>query len=301
MAQAMAPQALDVYLAWPLCPGVIDLVNPVQVVLRWDVVVDGDFVLDARLESLESICMRQRLQTVSQIPLRVLELPAKLAQVCGLLLECATCTLVSPDLGLECDVFFEVEGFVDKHCERLILKEKVFFFGAKNTAGVWVLAGLEVAGFNGATTTARCEDLGERGREVVLNEWDGDSSGAIECRDVAVVGVWDPTRAGVDADERSVACGGATSLDEVADEVVNGYDDSRVVDFGDRGRATSNVDDLLQELLCSNAEIVANGFGDQLGVEQGDWEDWSGGVNRMDFVAIATDEGVLFREFLQRG
>jgi hypothetical protein len=53
--QATAPQALDVYLTRPLCPGVIDLVDPVQAVLWWDVVVDGDFVLDARLEPLEGV------------------------------------------------------------------------------------------------------------------------------------------------------------------------------------------------------------------------------------------------------
>jgi hypothetical protein len=56
MAQVTAPQALDVHFTWPLCPGVIDLVDPVQVVLRWDVVVDGDFVLNVRLESLEGVC-----------------------------------------------------------------------------------------------------------------------------------------------------------------------------------------------------------------------------------------------------
>ena len=79
VAQATAPQALDVYLTRPLCPGVVDLVDPIQAVLRRDVVVDGDFILDTWLEPLEGICSRQCLQTVSQFPLRVLELPAKLA------------------------------------------------------------------------------------------------------------------------------------------------------------------------------------------------------------------------------
>jgi hypothetical protein len=64
------------------------------------------------------------------------------------------CTPVPPDLGLEHDILLEVEGFVDKHGKRLVLEEEVFFFGAKNTTGVWVLVGSEVAGLNGAATTA---------------------------------------------------------------------------------------------------------------------------------------------------
>jgi hypothetical protein len=123
------------------------------------------------------------------------------------------CTPVSPNLGLERDVLFEVEGFVDEHGERLVLEEEVFFFGMKNTVGVWVLAGSEVMGLDDAATTARREDLGEWGRKVVLDEGDGDLGGAIERCNVAMVGVWDPTRTGVDADEGSAACRGSTSLD----------------------------------------------------------------------------------------
>jgi hypothetical protein len=55
VAQAMAPQALDVYFTWPLCPGVVDLVDPIQAVLWRDVVVDGDLVLNMRLKPFEGI------------------------------------------------------------------------------------------------------------------------------------------------------------------------------------------------------------------------------------------------------
>jgi hypothetical protein len=245
VAQATAPQALDVYLTRPLCPGVVDLVDPVQVILQWDVVVDGYLVLDMGLEPFKGVRARQRLQAVPQFPLHVLELATKLAQVHGLLLECAAGTPVSPDLSLERDVLLEVEGFVDEHREQLVLEEEVFFFGTKNTVGVWVLAGSEVTGLDGATATACRKDLGEWGGKVILDKGDWDPGGAIERRDVTVVGVWDLTRAGVDADEGSIACRGATSFDKVADEVINGHDDGRVIDFGDGGCATSNVDDLL--------------------------------------------------------
>jgi hypothetical protein len=221
--------------------------------------------------------------------------------VCGLLLECTTCTPVAPDLGLERNVFLEVEGFVDEHGEWLVLEEEVFFFGTKNTARVRVLAGSEVVGLDGATVTTHREDLGEWGREVILDKGDWDSGGAIECRDVAVVGVRDPTRAGVDADEGSVACGCATSFDEVADEVVNGHDDSGIVDFRGGRRAATDVYDLLYEFFSSGAEFMTDGFGDWLRVEQWDWEDRSGGIDRVNFVAVVADEGVLLRELLERG
>jgi hypothetical protein len=55
MPQPAAPQAIDVHLAWPLCPGVINLINPVQVVLRQDVVVNGDLILDARFKPFEGV------------------------------------------------------------------------------------------------------------------------------------------------------------------------------------------------------------------------------------------------------
>jgi hypothetical protein len=48
-----------------------------------------------------------------------------------------------------------IEGLVDEHGEWLVLEEEVFFFGAKNTMGVWVLAGSEVVGLNGAAAAAR--------------------------------------------------------------------------------------------------------------------------------------------------
>jgi hypothetical protein len=210
-------------------------------------------------------------------------------------------TLVAPDLGLECDVLLEVEGFINKHGEWLIFKEQVFFFGAKNTAGVWVLAGSEVAGLDGAATTAHREDLGERRQEVVLDEGDGDSGSAIERCNVAVVGVWDPTRAGVDADKGSVVRGCTASFNEVVDKVIDGHDDSGVVDFGDRGRAAADMGDLLDELFSGEAEVTVDGFWDQLQVEWRDWQDRGSGVDRVDFVAVAADEGVLFRELLERG
>jgi hypothetical protein len=225
----------------------------------------------------------------------------KLSQVCGLLFECVTCTLVAPDLGLERDVFLKVKGLVDEHCERLILEEEIFFFGTKNTTGVRVLAGSEVACLDGATATVHREDLGEWGGEVVLDKRDGDSGGAIEHCDVAMVGVRDPTRAGVDTDEGSIACGGATSLDEVTDKVVDSHDNGRVIDFGDGGRAVANVVDLLNELFSSLSEVVTDGLGNWLQVEWQDWEDRSGGVNCVDFVAIATDEGVLLQELFEHG
>jgi hypothetical protein len=53
--QPATPQALDVHLTRPLCPGVIDLVDPIQAVLWWDVVVNGDLVLNMRLEPFEGI------------------------------------------------------------------------------------------------------------------------------------------------------------------------------------------------------------------------------------------------------
>jgi hypothetical protein len=55
MPQPVIPQALDIDFAQPLCPGVIDLVNPIQVVLQWDVIVNGDLILDMRFEPLEGI------------------------------------------------------------------------------------------------------------------------------------------------------------------------------------------------------------------------------------------------------
>jgi hypothetical protein len=231
----VAPQALDVHLTWPLCPGVVDLVDPIQAVLQWDVVVNGDLVLDMRLEPFEGVHLWQCLQTVSQFPLCVLELAAKLTQVHSLLLECMMCTLVLPDLSLECDILLEVEGFVNKHGEGLVLEEKVFFFCTKNTPWVWVLAGSEVAGLNGVTVTVRQEDLGKQGWEVILDKGDRDLGGAIECGDVVMVGVWDPTRVRVDTDEGSVVSGGATSLDKVTDKVVDGHDNGGVIDFDDWG------------------------------------------------------------------
>jgi hypothetical protein len=135
----------------------------------------------------------------------------------GLLLECATCTPVSPNLGLECNVLFKVKGFVDEHGEGLVFEEEVFFLGTKNTTGIRVLAGSEVACLDGAAVTACQEDLGERGREVVLDKQDGDSGGTIKCCDVAMVGVQDPTRAGVDTDKGSTTHGGMTPFNEVLD------------------------------------------------------------------------------------
>jgi hypothetical protein len=221
--------------------------------------------------------------------------------VCGLLLECVTCTPVAPNLGLERDVLLKVEGFVDEHGKWLVFEEEVFFFGMKNTTGVWVLVGSEVTGFNCTAMTMRREDLGEQGQEVILDEGDGDLGSAIKRCDVAVVGVQDPTRARVDADEGSVVGGCATSFDEVVDEVVDGHDDSRVVDFGDRGCAAANVVDLPNELFGGGAEVVVDRFWDQLWVERWDWEDWGGSVDCVDFVAVATDEGVLLRELFERG
>jgi hypothetical protein len=125
--------------------------------------------------------------------------------------------------------------------------------------------------------------------------------GAIERGDIVVVGIWNPTRAGVDTDKGSAARGGATSLNEVVDEVVNGHNDSGVIDFGDRGCTVADMGDLLDESFCGEVEVVADGFGDQLRVERGDWKDGRGSINRVDFVAVATDEGVLFREFLECG
>jgi hypothetical protein len=212
----------------------------------------------------------------------------------GLLLECSTSTPVSPDFGLERDILFKVEGLVDKHGKRLVFKEKVFFFGVKNTAGIWVLAGSEVTGFDSAPAAACQEDLGKWGREIVLDEWDGDSGGAVKRCDIAVVGVRDPTRAGVDTDEGSVVRGCATSFDEVIDEVIDSHNDGRVVDFSDRGRAAADMGDLLNELFSSALEVMADGFRDWLRVKWWDWEDWGGGVDHVDFVAVATDKGVLF-------
>jgi hypothetical protein len=182
------------------------------------------------------------------------------------------CTLVSPYLSLECDVLLEIEGLVDKHGEWLIFEEEVFFFCTKNTMGVGVLAGLEVMGLDSAAMSVHWEDLGEQGWEVVLDEGDRDSGSAIECGDVAVVGVQDLTRAGVDADEGSVVSGGTASFDEVGDKVVDGHDDSRVVDFGDGGGAMANVSNLLDELFSSKAEVVVDRFGDWLQVKWWDWE-----------------------------
>jgi hypothetical protein len=62
-------------------------------------------------------------------------------------------TLVSPYLSLERDILLKVNCFVDKHCKWLVFEEEVFFLGAKNTAGVRVLAGSEVVGFNSASAT----------------------------------------------------------------------------------------------------------------------------------------------------
>jgi hypothetical protein len=61
------------------------------------------------------------------------------------------------------------------------------------------------------------------------------------------------------------------------------------------------VGDLLNELFSGSAEVMMDWFWDWLRVEQGDQEDWCSGVDRMDFVAAAADEGVLFRELLQCG
>jgi hypothetical protein len=177
--------------------------------------------------------------------------------------------------------------------EQLVLEEEVFFFGTKNTAGVRVLAGLEVAGFDGAAAATHRQNLGEWGQEVVLDEGDRDSGGTIKHHDVAMVGVWDPTRAGVDADKGVVVCWCATSLDKVTDKVIDSHDDGGVINLGDRGHAAADVGDLLDKLLRGEAEIVVDGFWDWLRVEWWDWKDGHGGVNCVDFVAIATDKGVL--------
>jgi hypothetical protein len=116
-----------------------------------------------------------------------------------------------------------------------------------------------------------------------------------------MVGVQDLTRARMDADEGSAARRGSSSLDEVIDEVIDGHDDSRVVDFGDRGCAATDVGDLLKELFSSESEVTADRFWDRLRVEQRDREDWGSGIDRMDFIAVAANEGVLFRELLERG
>jgi hypothetical protein len=79
MPQPAAPQALDVHLTWPFCPGVIDLVDPIQAVLQQDVVVDGYLILNMRLKPFEGIRSWQCLQTVLQFPLRILKFAAKLA------------------------------------------------------------------------------------------------------------------------------------------------------------------------------------------------------------------------------
>jgi hypothetical protein len=209
------------------------------------------------------------------------------------------CAPISPDLGLECDILLEVKGFIDEHGEWLIFKEEVFFLGTKNTVGVRVLVGTEVAGFNSAAVTMRWEDFGEQGREVVLDERDGDPGGTIKCGDVAMVGVWNPTRARVDTNKGSVVCGGMTSFDEVIDKVVNSHDDSRVIDFGDGGCAAAEVVDLLDELFSGVAEVSTDQFGDWLWVEQGDWE--RGPVDCVDLVTITTNKGVLFWELLECG
>jgi hypothetical protein len=60
------------------------------------------------------------------------------------------------------------------------------------------------------------------------------------------------------------------------------------------------VDDLLNELLSSLSEVALDRFGDWLGVEWRDREDGHG-VDGMDFVTVATNEGVLFQEFLEHG
>jgi hypothetical protein len=182
------------------------------------------------------------------------------------------CTPVLPDFCLEHDILLKLNGLINEHGEGLILKEEVLFFGTKNTAGVWVLAGSEFTGLNGTAVTTCHKDLGERGQEVVLNEGDWDLGGTIECGDVVVVGVQDPTRAGVDANEGSIACGGVTSLNEVADKVVDGHDDGGVVDFSDGGGVAANVGDLLNELFSGVLEIVVDGFGDRLQIEWGDRE-----------------------------
>jgi hypothetical protein len=104
----------------------------------------------------------------------------------------------------------------------------------------------------------------------------------------------------VDANEGSVACGGAASFNEVSDKVVDGHDDGGVVDFGDGGRAAADVDDLLNELFSGLSEVALDRFGDWLGVKWQDQEDGHG-IDGMDFVTVATNEGVLFQEFLERG
>jgi hypothetical protein len=87
---------------------------------------------------------------------------------------------------------------------------------------------------------------------------------------------------------------GATSLDEVIDEVVDGHDDGRVVDFSDGGGAMTNVGDLLKELFSSELEVMVNWCGDWLWVEWWDWESGRHSIDCMDFVTIVTDKGVLF-------
>jgi hypothetical protein len=52
----VAPQALDVDFARPLCPGVIHLVNPSKSCIDREGVIDRDLVLHTRFNPLEGIC-----------------------------------------------------------------------------------------------------------------------------------------------------------------------------------------------------------------------------------------------------
>jgi hypothetical protein len=105
----------------------------------------------------------------------------------------------------------------------------------------------------------------------------------------------------MDADEGSITSGGATSFDEVADKVVDGHDNSGVVNFGDGGGASADVGDLLNELFGGESEIVVDGLWDRLWVEWWDWESGRCNIDCMDFVTIASNERVLFREFFEHG
>jgi hypothetical protein len=80
MSQPVAPQALDVDFAQPLCPGVIHLVDPSESCIDWESVVDCDLVLHTRFDPLEGTCCRQCLQTILQVTLRVLEFAAELSK-----------------------------------------------------------------------------------------------------------------------------------------------------------------------------------------------------------------------------
>jgi hypothetical protein len=57
---------------------------------------------------------------------------------------------VSENFGSEGFVAFEVNCFVDKHGERLVGEEEVFFLCAKDTLQVWIGSGAEVTGDGGS-------------------------------------------------------------------------------------------------------------------------------------------------------